>query len=45
MGIIELLLLQFIAHLFTGFFFQTNKQAKERNELGVKSLFISTLRR
>ena len=40
MGIKELLLLQFIAHLCLDYFFQTNKLAKQKNTIGFKSSFL-----
>ncbi|WP_313113198.1 DUF3307 domain-containing protein [Aequorivita sediminis] len=40
MGIKELLLLQFIAHLCLDYFFQTNKLAKQKNTIGFKSPFL-----
>ncbi|SRX75981.1 DUF3307 domain-containing protein [Aequorivita antarctica] len=40
MGLKELLLLQFIAHLCLDYFFQTGKLAKQKNTIGFKSLFL-----
>lgn len=40
MGIKELLLLQFIAHLCLDYFFQTDKLAKQKNAIGFKSPFL-----
>ena len=40
MGIKELLLLQFIAHLCLDYFFQTDKLAKQKNTIGFKSPFL-----
>jgi hypothetical protein len=40
MGIKELLLLQFIAHLCLDYFFQTNRLAKQKNTMGFKSGFL-----
>ncbi|MCB0451530.1 MAG: DUF3307 domain-containing protein [Aequorivita sp.] len=40
MGIKELLLLQFIAHLCLDYFFQTDKLAKQKNTTGFKSPFL-----
>lgn len=40
MGIMELLLLQFIAHLCLDYFFQTDKLAKQKNAIGFKSSFL-----
>ena len=40
MGIKELLLLQFIAHLCLDYFFQTDKLAKKKNTIGFKSPFL-----
>ena len=40
MDFIQLLILQFIAHLLTDFFFQPDKKAKEKNDLGFKSKFL-----
>ena len=40
MGLGEFLLLQFIAHLCLDYFFQTDKLAKQKNEIGFKSPFL-----
>lgn len=40
MDFIQLLVLQFIAHLLTDFYFQPDKKAKEKNDLGFKSKFL-----
>ncbi len=40
MGLKELLLLQFIAHLCLDYFFQTDKLAKQKNTIGFKSSFL-----
>lgn len=40
MGLKELLLLQFIAHLCLDYFFQTDKLAKQKNTIGFKSPFL-----
>ena len=40
MGLEQLLILQFIAHLLTDFTFQPDKKAKEKNDLGFKSKFL-----
>lgn len=40
MGLGELLLLQFIAHLCLDYFFQTDKLAKQKNTIGFKSPFL-----
>ena len=40
MGVIEFILLQFIAHLFLDYFFQTGKLAKQKNSIGFKSTFL-----
>lgn len=40
MGISQFLILQIIAHLFTDFFLQTDKQADEKNNLGFSSSFL-----
>lgn len=40
MGIKELLLLQFIAHLCLDYYFQTDKLAKQKNAIGFKSPFL-----
>ena len=40
MEMIQFLTIQIIAHLFTDFFFQTNEQAKEKNDSGFKSSFL-----
>ncbi len=40
MGLKELLLLQFLAHLCLDYFFQTNKLAKQKNTSGFKSSFL-----
>src|SRR5690606_10012460 len=40
MGIKELLLLLFIAHLCLDYFFQTDKLAKQKNTIGFKSPFL-----
>ncbi|MDN3724069.1 DUF3307 domain-containing protein [Aequorivita sp. SDUM287046] len=40
MGLKELLLLQFIAHLCLDYFFQTGKLAKQKNSAGFKSPFL-----
>ena len=40
MDISTLIALQFIAHLFTDYFLQSDKLAKEKNELGFKSKFL-----
>ena len=40
MDFIQLLVLQFIAHLFTDFLFQPDKKAQEKNDLGFKSKFL-----
>lgn len=40
MGIKELLLLQFIAHLCLDYFFQTDRLAQQKNTIGFKSKFL-----
>ena len=40
MGLKELLLLQFIAHLCLDYFFQTDRLAKQKNTVGFKSPFL-----
>lgn len=40
MGLKELLLLQFIAHLCLDYFFQTDKLASQKNTIGFKSRFL-----
>src|SRR5690554_4292761 len=40
MGIKELLVLQFIAHLILDYFLQTDKLAKQKNAIGFKSPFL-----
>ncbi|HAV55267.1 DUF3307 domain-containing protein [Aequorivita vladivostokensis] len=40
MGLKELLLLQFIAHLCLDYFFQTDRLAKQKNTIGFKSPFL-----
>lgn len=40
MGLKELLLLQFIAHLCLDYFFQTDNLAKQKNTIGFKSSFL-----
>lgn len=40
MGLKELILLQFIAHLCLDYFFQTDKLAKQKNTIGFKSSFL-----
>ncbi|WP_310994197.1 DUF3307 domain-containing protein [Aequorivita marina] len=40
MGLEELLLLQFIAHLCLDYFFQTNKLAQQKNAIGFRSPFL-----
>lgn len=40
MGLKEILLLQFVAHLCLDYFFQTDKLAKEKNTIGFKSSFL-----
>ncbi len=40
MGLKELLLLQFIAHLCLDYFFQTDKLANQKNSIGFKSAFL-----
>ncbi|CAM3379758.1 DUF3307 domain-containing protein [Aequorivita lipolytica] len=40
MGLKELVLLQFIAHLCLDYFFQTDKLAKQKNTIGFKSSFL-----
>lgn len=40
MGIKELLLLQFIAHLCLDYFFQTGKMAQQKNTIGFRSPFL-----
>ena len=40
MGLKEILLLQFVAHLCLDYFFQTDKLAKEKNTIGFKSTFL-----
>src|SRR5690554_7786773 len=40
MGIIEFILLQFIAHLLLDYFFQTGSLAKKKNSEGFKSGFL-----
>ena len=40
MGVIEFLLLQLIAHILADFYFQTDKLAAKKNELGFKSRFL-----
>jgi len=40
MGITSFLVLQVIAHLLVDFFFQSNKQANDKNKLGFKSSFL-----
>jgi len=40
MNLITLIVLQFIAHLFTDYFLQSDEQAKEKNEEGFKSKFL-----
>jgi hypothetical protein len=40
MDVITLIVLQFIAHLFTDYFLQSDKQAKEKNEQGFQSKFL-----
>jgi len=40
MNFLQLLLLQFIAHLLTDYTFQNDAKAKEKNELGFKSKFL-----
>ena len=40
MDLSTLITLQFIAHLFTDYFFQSDKQAKEKNKLGIKRKFL-----
>jgi hypothetical protein len=40
MGLKELILLQFIAHLCLDYFFQTDRLAKQKNTIGFKSSFL-----
>lgn len=40
MDFLQLLLLQFIAHILTDYTFQNDAKAKEKNELGFKSKFL-----
>lgn len=40
MGLKEMLLLQFVAHLCLDYFFQTDKLAKQKNTIGFKSSFL-----
>lgn len=40
MDFLQLLLLQFIAHILTDYTFQTDEKAKNKNELGFKSPFL-----
>ncbi|MEX1192996.1 MAG: DUF3307 domain-containing protein [Brumimicrobium sp.] len=41
MDVSTLIVLQFIAHLFTDYFLQSDEQAKEKNEKGFQSKFLS----
>jgi len=40
MALIQLLILQFVAHLLADFSFQTEEKAKDKNKLGFKSKFL-----
>ncbi len=40
MNVVQLLILQFIAHLLTDYIFQTDKKAKNKNEEGFKSRYL-----
>lgn len=40
MSVIQLFILQIIAHIFADYFLQNNQQAKEKNEKGFKSKFL-----
>ena len=40
MNLIQFLILQFIAHILTDFFFQPDNKAKEKNSLGFRSKYI-----
>ena len=40
MDFLQLLLLQFIAHILTDYTFQTDEKAKNKNEFGFKSPFL-----